>query len=757
MRRTLLVKRLFRLLRRWFSLGRLVATALLLALAVLRIADPAIVKTARGQAFDAYQRIKPRDYTPVPVAILDIDEASIQTLGQWPWPRTRMAELVSRLTQNGVVATAFDIVFSEPDRTSPDRIAADNATLPADVVAALKQLPSNDSVFAQALSRARIVLGQTSVRSVADTKATQATAIPDVPHAILGEDPTRYLPNYPALVQNLPELEQAAIGRGIFNSATDTDNVFRRVPMVISVDGKLRLSLSAELLRVATGASAFAVRTNEAGVEGIKIGRTLIATNAEGNIWPYLTPSLAARYISALDLINGAVAPNRLRGHLVLVGTSAVGLGDFRATPLGVQVPGVEIHAQALENILTNTMLVRPNYALGAEVLAIIALGLGAIILVPMLGATWAALSAIIVLGGYVAACWYAFDSHRLLIDPLYPTLSAALIFILMSVFNYMREEKRRAEIRSAFGQYVSPDVVDSLADNPQALSLGGQTRDLTILFSDVRGFTAISESYRENPQGLTHLMNVFLNCLSNAVLRQKGTIDKFMGDAIMAFWNAPVTNPNHPLAACRAALDMIRDVDTLNEDMKAEYEQRLADGEATAEGYHPINIGIGINTGTCVVGNMGSDSRFDYTALGDAVNLASRLEGQSKPYGIKIVLGQATAKAIEGELATFQVDRIRVKGKQEPETIFALLGDGEMLADPKFQDLHKLNEDMLRLYRSLDFESAQALLETVGEAAEALNIDIDGYLLLYELRIAEFSANPPGRDWDGVYTATTK
>ena len=742
---------------RWFNPGRLFALAALILLLTIRIFDPVPVQLVRFKAFDQFQQLKPREFKPFPVVIIDIDEASLKALGQWPWPRTRLAELVQKLTGMGVVAIAFDVIFSEPDRLNPKSIAADNAMLPPDVANALKTLPSNDQLFANAIARSRVVLGQTSVRSLDDERINDDQPPKDMPHAILGPHPSKFVPALPALVQNLPELENAAAGRGVFSLRRDADNVIRSVPLLAIIEDKLRLSLSVELLRVATGSSAFAVKSNAAGVEGVKIGRTLVQTNALAQVWPYFRKSDRSRFVSIKDIVDGTVDPARLRGHLALVGTSAVGLNDIRATAIGESMPGVEIHAQVIENIMGNTMLVRPNFALVVELAAILFLGLCAIIFVPLLGATWATLSALVVLGGYVAACWFAFTSQRMLVDPVYPTISVAVVFVLMSVFNYMREEKRRQEIRSAFGQYVSPDLVNDLADNPQNLSLGGETRDLTILFSDVRGFTTISESYRDNPQGLTRLMNEFLNCLSNAVLRQNGTIDKFMGDAIMAFWNAPLRSENHARAACQSAIDMIRDVDELNIVMKERHERAVEEGTNEGEEFHAINIGIGVNTGTCVVGNMGSDSRFDYTALGDAVNLASRLEGQSKPYGIKIILGQATAHAVEDELATFEVDRIRVKGKQEPETIYALFGDKELAETEDFQHVRKLNQDMLKAYRAQDFETASALLELLSDAGEKLDLELDGYQLIYELRIAEFQANPPGRDWNGVYIAETK
>ncbi len=738
-----------------FGIGRLVALAVLVGLVAIRIADPTIVKVSRAQSFDMYQRIKPRVYNRQPVAILDIDEASIRKLGQWPWPRTRLAKLLQKLMSAGAVVVGFDIVFAESDRLSPDKVATDNETLSDDVKQALLNLPSNDSVFANMIKRSRVVLGQTSVRSLKDVEGIADVEIKDMPHAFLGQDPRPYLPNYPAIVQNLPELESSAMGRGVFTVIPDADGVFRHVPLLFQIDGKLRLSLSAELLRIATGGRAFAVRTDDAGVNAIKIGRTLIDTDRTGTVWPYFSKSIPSRFVSAVDVLEDKVNPARLRGHLILVGTSAIGLEDFRATPMGSLMAGVEIHAQVVENILTNQMLVRPNYAIAVELLTILVVGLIAIAAVPLLSASWAFFFAALIVIAYVGGSYGAFHEYRLLIDPVFPSFTVITLFIILATFNYLREEKKRREIRSAFGQYVSPDLVSQLADQPEGLTLGGETRELSILFSDVRGFTAISESFKENPQGLTDLMNQFLTVLSNSILKFNGTIDKFMGDAVMAFWNAPVPHENHAISSCEAALEMLENVDLLNKE-KAEAHAAIENEEERGQ-LHQINIGIGINSGECVVGNMGSDLRFDYTCLGDPVNLASRLEGQSKPYGVSIILGQATAAYVKEEMATLEIDRLRVKGKQEPETIYGLFGKADLLNTEEFKELQRLNDSMLAAYRAQDWETVNAMLELLRDQSDLVGQDLDGYLFIYETRVIEFQENPPGRDWDGVYVATSK
>lgn len=720
--------------------GRVVAVLLLAALLVLRVADPAPVQIMRLKTFDVFQQLSPREYAPLPVAILDIDDPSLRELGQWPWPRTQIAEMIDKTIAQGAVAMGFDMIFSEADRLSPNAIASDNAALPGTVRAAMQGLPSNDQVLAAALSRARIVLGQTSVRSAVFNQADRAAPRP-VPHAFLGQDPLPFLQSFPDLLQNLPMLEAQAKGFGVFTVRPDIDGVFRRIPLVMQVQDTMRLGLAPELLRIATGGDAFAIRTNAAGIEGLVVARQLVRTDADGTVWPHFSATERARFVSAADLLGDRVPAGRLAGHLVLVGTSAIGLEDFRPTPLGTRMAGVEIHAQVLENILSKTLLLRPNYAIAVELTVTALLCVLAILLVPALGASWTILGTSAGLAAGIFGSWWAFDTHKLLLDPSFPVLATGGVIAALVLSNYLREERQRREIRAAFGQYVSPDLVAQLSNNPKGLSLGGETRELTVLFSDVRGFTSISEAYKTDPQGLTHLMNQFLTVLSNAILGQRGTIDKFMGDAVMAFWNAPLENGDHARAACHAALAMRRDTAALN-----------AENGANAP---RIDVGLGLNTGLCVVGNMGSDTRFDYTALGDTVNLAARLEGQSKTYGVDIVLGEATASAVGAEFAVFELDLIRVKGKSEPERIFGLFGGADMQLSAEFQAVKAQNEALLAAYRGRDWDQASGALDQLSELP--FEAPLSGYVALWRSRVEQARDVPPPADWDGVYTAQSK
>jgi adenylate cyclase len=411
-------------------------------------------------------------------------------------------------------------------------------------------------------------------------------------------------------------------------------------------------------------------------------------------------------------------------------------------------MPGVEIHAQVLESALTHGVLSQPSYAITLEFFAAIVLGILVIILVPLFGPVTLGAFGVLFASVLVATSWYFYTRHRLLIDFTYPLLSTAAIYLTLIFTSFVREQAQRRQIRSAFGQYLSPALIEQLAQSPEKLVLGGEEREMTIMFSDVRGFTTISESFKSDPQGLTTLMNRFLTPLTNAILDRKGTIDKYMGDAIMAFWNAPLDDREHQLHACEAAIDMLERIDVLNQ-------ERAIEAKENGQTFIPINVGVGLNTGLCVVGNMGSDLRFDYSVLGDSVNLASRLEGQSKEYGFPIIVGSKTALAVKDKFAILELDFIMVKGKKEPEVIYAIAGREETAHSGRFQRLRNLTIEMLACYRSRDWDGALAAIERGRRSDEAGALEL--LYNLYEARIQGYQNNPPPADWNGAFALLTK
>jgi adenylate cyclase len=679
------------------------------------------------------------------VVIVDIDEASLRKLGQWPWPRTLVAEMIERLTKLGAAVIAFDVVFAEPDRLSPKLAADVFKGLDESTREKLRTLPSNDQVLADALKQSRVVLGETGLPVPVPQPEVQPAA---VGVATLGGDPKPYLFNFPGRLKNIPILDNAAAGRGLFSIRTERDGIVRRVPMVMQAQGTLIPSLSFEMLRVVTNSSTILIRMDQAGIKSVAVPGLEMPTDRNGQMWVQFAPHDQARYVSAIDVIEGRVPADRVSRRLVLIGTSAAGLLDLKTTPVDPTMPGVEVHAQILENILTQSMLSSPSYGVAIGLCAAFVIGIAIIALAPVLGPFLLLLVGAAIIALLLGTSWYLFTEQNLLIDFTFPLLSSALIYLTLVFTNFVKEQAQRRQIRSAFGQYLSPTLVEQLAQSPEKLVLGGEQRDMTVMFSDVRGFTTISEIYKDDPQGLTALMNSFLTPLTNAIIDRKGTIDKYMGDAIMAFWNAPIYDASHELNACEAALDMLDRVEKLNRER-----EEAAKGDGSQ--FIPINIGVGINTGRCVVGNMGSDLRFDYSVLGDSVNLASRLEGQCKSYGLPIIIGSKTATVAKDKFAILELDFIAVKGKKEPEVVYAIVGREEMIKSGRFQRWRELNMKMLSHYRSRDWKTALAVIEE-GRAADEENRFTTLYQV-YAERIRHFQESPPPDDWDGAYALESK
>ncbi|MBR0852619.1 adenylate/guanylate cyclase domain-containing protein [Bradyrhizobium diazoefficiens] len=743
------MKRL-RLLRRWFArrfgFARLMCLALLVVFAGLRLWDPPPVQELRLRTFDMFQLIDPRHKAARPVVIVDIDDKSLARLGQWPWPRTRIADLIQSLTSNGAVVIGFDVVFSEPDRLNPDLVAGQMRYLDEATRARLRELPSNDQVLAEAIKRSRVVLGETGQRAIV---SELDKTLPFTGVATVGEDNAeRFLFEFPGLLRNVPVIEKVAAGRGLFSIPTERDGLIRRVPMIMRAQGNIMPSLSLEILRIVTGTPTLLVRTDKTGIRAVRIKGVEIPTDKNGQLWIHYARQDQSIYVSASDVLDNTVPPARIAGKLVLIGTSAVGLNDIKTTPVSRAMSGVEIHAQVLESVLTGAVISQPNYALGVELLAALIIGILVIIVTPNLGPVRLVLVGAMFAAVLVGTSWFFYSQYRYLIDFTYPLLSTTAIYLTFIFASFVREQRQRMQIRGHFAQYLSPVLVEQMAQSPEKVVLGGEERELTIMFSDVRGFTTISESYKNDPEGLITLMNRFLTPLTDVIIEKRGYVDKYMGDAIMAFWNAPVDDAEHEINACETAVQMLEKIDVVNK----EREQEAAAGGHI---YIPLNVGIGLNTGIGVVGNMGSDQKFNYSVLGDSVNLASRLEGQTKEYGFPIIVGSRTALAAKDKFAILELDFIMVKGKTEPEVIYAIAGREDVMHSGAFQRLRNITIEMLGCYRSRDWPGALDAIERGRRSEDADTLE--KLFGLYEARIKEFQLNPPPQDWTGAYALLTK
>ena len=683
-----------RVMLRLLPVQYLVALALLSASVALRVADPEPVARLRLSIFDSYIRSSPRVAdTSFPVKIVAIDEASLDRFGQWPWPRTKLAELITKLPAAGAATITLALMLIEPDRLSPSELVRSLSDQDAiqPLIAAVAKLPSNDQRMADALKGAPAILGV-----VGDSSGTQGLPLPRASIAFAGDDPTASVSTFTGGVANLPLLSSAATGIGAANWVPSQDQILRRVPLVVAIAGKLYPSLALEALRVGAAQSTVFVKSSggsgitafgqQTGIESLRVGDKILPSDARGELWLKYAVRDLRRTISASRILDGNFETGDVQHRHVFIGATAVGLHDQRATPLDPAVPGVEIHAQALEQMLAGDHLTRPSYATGLEIAFLVAAGMLVAWLVARSGAIVAAIIAGAAVVSISTVSWFAFKRAGVLVDPVYPTLSVAALYVGTSLTSYVRSEVERARIRTAFAHYLAPPLVAELANNPHRLKLGGERREVTLLFMDVRGFSTISEKL--DAEALVRLINRLFTPLTEAILRHRGTIDKFMGDAVMAFWNAPLLDPDHAKNACRAALAMLDELSRLNRAIAIEAEER---GQ-TAE---PIRIGIGINTGHCVVGNVGSPQRFDYSVLGDPVNVAARFESSTKTFGADIIIGERTA-AEAADFAILEIATITPRGKGRSERIFALLGDDAVKSSAQFSSLATKHSDFL-------------------------------------------------------------
>ena len=781
---------------------RLIVTILSIVAAILlglvRISDPEFVQVLRLKYFDQLQIKYPRTTEGQTYSVIvDIDEKSLREIGQWPWPRTVLADLFNKSKDAGMLVLGLDVLFAEKDRTSPELIANDVKNRNPEIANLLKNLPSNESLAMEAMKKFPVVIGHSGldVTGDADRDDIKDTSV----KVFLGKNqkPKDWLISYPGLLANVTEFESAASGAGTVSVAEEPDGIIRRVPLISNVAGTVRPTLGLDMIRVAFKGNSIATRTGINGLEEIiiqtkSIGNAAIPTDENGRVWIYYGESDSAKkeksryYVSAVDIINGNVGKERLSGKLGILGTSATGLKDIRPTPVEDRMPGVEIHANLIDTVISAILFYTSNKNANSvynsslkkgmseedaikeknkvkikgapflksgsnmkfyESLFTILLGLFITIFALRFGPLVNISLLVVIIGAAFYISIKMFLEDKTLFDPTFAGFSTFIIYFGNTFANYLRDANEKKQIRGAFSQYLSPALVEQLADDPEKLVLGGETKKMTFLFCDVRGFTTISESFKADPQGLTRLINRFLTPLTNEIINENGTIDKYMGDCIMAFWNAPIDVEGHEKMACDATLKMHQAMAELN---------KIREDEAKAENkkFLELKIGIGLNTGGCVVGNMGSDQRFDYSVLGDSVNLASRLEGQSKSYGVKTVIGPETNESVKDSYATLQLDMIAVKGKKEAVTIFTLVGDSNFKDSSEFKNLEKSHIKILDYYFS---QKWQECLNEIETAKILCNTLMSEYYEIMSIRINEFKKSPPPNNWDGVYVATSK
>ncbi len=639
--------------------GALATLAALMVGVLAYLIDPLPLRVLRNAVFDQYQRWHPRTYEPVPVRVVDVDDESLKRLGQWPWPRTRIAELIRRLQDAGAVAISFDVMFAEEDRTSPKSIVA-IWNLTGEMRERLLGNPDHDQVMAQAMRRGGVVL------AFAGKVDGPKTRPPVQPFRVVnsGEPALPYLYTFKGAESSLELLERAAAGIGTISFIPDPDGVVRRVPLLVRVGDQVLPSLTAESLRVGLKQRNYVVKTvpqKGVGLQEIRVGDVTIPTTANGEMWVHYTrysaPGSAEskRYIPAWQLFEGKYPPGSLNGHVVLIGVSAQGLFDLRSNPRGDIMPGVEAHAQALEQILSDKYLQRPTWARGLEALTIIVGGLLIGIVALSTGALASASATAIALVLIGIGGWMAFTRYGLLLDPLTPGIALLLTFIVGSAMHHLASERQQRWVREAFSRYVSPNRVDYLVDNPGQLELGGRRQECSFVFTDLEGFTSLME--KMDPGDAVALLNAYLDKMIAIAFRQGGTLDRIVGDAVAIMFSAPVAQPDHRQRALNCALEMHA--------FATGYSAELA-----AKGTHFGKTRIGVHSGEVIVGNFGGSNMFDYRALGDAVNTAARLESVNKHLGTTVCVSEATLSGCSGA-AVRPVGRLVLKGKSESLMVY--------------------------------------------------------------------------------------
>lgn len=635
----------------------IVSLALLAAAVAMIVAGSPVNSVFQNLSFDAFQQLQPREFKPAPVRIIDIDEESLQKCGQWPWPRVLLADLVKRLTAMDAAAVAFDMVFAEPDRMSPRSLARYWPDDP-DLSGILGKYHDFDRQFADAIARGRVVAGF----SCSSQQAGNGRGLPELKTGFVtaGDDPRQFLAPSRSAIRNLPAIEAAAAGNGAFNYLADRDGLIRHVPLVFRVNNDLYPSLAAEALRVAQGAGSIVVKSSGAsgeerfgghtGIVSVRIGALPVRTDSAGEVWFHYSPTRPERYIPAWKVLSGEVEPSAVAGNILFLGTSAKGLLDMKVSPLGEVIPGVEIHAQLVEQLINNDYLTHPDWSAAAAVLFLVAGWLVLAFTVSRSSAFLLALTAAGLIGVAAGGTWFAFTRYKYFLDPLFPSITIAVMYGAGGFLRFMETERKRRWIQSAFSSYISPNLVSHLVEHPEQLKLGGEKRECSFVLTDLAGFTTFME--QADPAQVVGLLNAYIDEMLKIAFRHDATIDRIVGDAIALIFSAPVVQEDHAARAVACALEL------------DEFAVRFTE-EKRNQGIALGGTRIGVHTGTVIIGNFGGKTMFDYRALGDPINTCSRLETVNKQLGTRVCVSRETVDRCPGFTGR-PVGNLLLKGKTQ-------------------------------------------------------------------------------------------
>ena len=667
-----------------------------LLLMMLFVSNPGPIQTLQLKTFDYFINSLPKKESDE-IVIVNFGEQSVKQFGQWPFDRRDIASTIDKLKEHEAAVIVAPILFSEKDRAGGDNELA--KTLEGVIIA---QTPTTQNIPPDAVRRGFAAIGPV--------------------------DPSSFVYRWPGGLHPLDNLAKSASGVGILATVPELDGVVRRVPLLVNIAGGLYPSLPLETLRVAAGDPSYQIKTSDSGIEFVRIpAYPAIATDERGRIWS--TWNTKFEQVEATDI------DDRVKGKVVVLGLTIEGVGGIIATPIGEKWAH-EIQANTLQTLIDGTSISRLSVARLLEGILILGMLVLFLYTVPKLSVKMTAPFYALFVAGVAYGSYYLFQTQLQLWDPSYLILSGSIVFAHLIFNNFAREFRLKQQIKKQFGTYLSPALVEKLQKNPELLRLGGETRELSIMFTDVRGFTTISEHYGSDVQGLTKIMNRYMTAMTAKIIQNEGTLDKYIGDAQMAFWNAPLDDKEHAKHAVKTALEMLGDLERFNK-------------EIAVEGVPAFGMGLGINTGSVVVGNMGSSQRFDYTCLGDSVNLASRLEGQSKPYHVKMVIGPKTYDYIKDDYLCLELDCLAVKGKSEGVKIYTIVNSNGI--NKAYARSHS---DFIQYYRDMNWDKS---LEYIPYLQNAFEGDMTEYYKMMVERIEEYKINPLPKDWDGVYRTDSK
>ena len=688
------------------------------------------------------------------VVIIDIDEASLKSLGQWPWSRNKIAQILENLTKANVRIIGFDIVFAELDQSSPHKVLND-------LNIQAKNIPNYDDIFNSIVSKTPTVLGYQFELEDKDFIRKEELNIPALIIEKNKNDGQDMLINAKGTILNHSSLQESGYTSGFFNNIPDDNGIVRSVPLVIRYDDQIYPSLALELIRVSSGIKKVFINYSQLGVDNIQIGDFKIPTDRHGRlVVNYRGPTKTFKYISALDIYNNTFDSKDIEGKVAIIGTSAAGLNDLRAMPFESVYPGVEVHANAIDNILTSDFLVKPNWIDGANFLIIFAVALLATLIVTFAPFWFNPIVLFTFIGLIFIISYHLLFEYGIIINTLLPLITVILSILIATFMDYVFEVKNEAIIKRKFASKVSPDVMESLLNNPDSDAFSANSKEITVFFSDIRGFTNISE-VMPNAKVLIEFLNEYMDPMTDIIIKEKGTVDKFIGDAIMAYWNAPGDVENHADKALNAALKQLHSIENLNTKIRNDLRFKDVVKMSDKNNIPILDIGIGLNTGIAIAGEMGSSQRSDYTVIGDSINLGARLESLCKYYDSKCTISDFTKQQLKEKYIFRSLDLVLVKGKSEPVQIWQVIDYDNpnsknnlftITKDELIEELEQYHK-ALNLYNNAFFQKALILFQTIDARERKTNQKIYS---IYIERCQYYIQNPP-TSFNGIFKHTTK